>query len=180
LNGELLTNEVLYMQHPPGYKEDDSGRVLHLCKSLYSLKQAGRCWYQKFTQILASLGFQQCKVDQAVFYKHSKTPSVHIVIAVHVDDCTIAANSLAALEALKAGLRKHVEVTDLGELHWMLGIEVKRDRAGGTTHLSQRSYVDSILRRFGFDDVKPISTPFDTQVRLTLEQACYDYAWKDP
>jgi transposase InsO family protein len=176
LNGELTADEVLYMRNPPGYPEDASGRVLRLRKSLYRLKQAGRRWYQKFTQILASLGFAQCKVDQAVFYKHSKSPQVFIVIAMHVDDCTIAANSATAVDAFKAGLRKHVEVTDLGELHWMLGIEVKRDRAGGTIHLSQRSYIDSILRRFGFEDTKPVSTPFDTQVRLTLEQAPADAA----
>jgi transposase InsO family protein len=176
LNGELTADEVLYMRHPPGYREDTSGRVLRLRKSLYGLKQAGRRWYQKFTEILGSLGFSQCKVDQAVFYKHSKSPHVIIIIAVHVDDCTIAANSTTAVDALKAGLRKHVEITDLGELHWMLGIEVRRDRAGGTIHLSQRSYIDSILRRFSFDDVKPVSTPFDTQVRLTLEQAPADTA----
>ena len=176
LNSELTADEVLYMRHPPGYREDNSGRVLRLLKSLYGLKQAGRRWYQKFTQILSSLGFAQCKVDQAVFFKHTKSPRTLIVIAVHVDDCTIAASSTSAVEALKVGLRKHVEVTDLGELHWMLGIEVRRDRAGGTVHLSQRSYIDSILRRFGFDDAKPISTPFDTQVRLTLEQAPVDAA----
>ena len=125
------------MRHPPGYREDNSGRVLRLLKSLYGLKQAGRRWYQKFTQILSSLGFAQCKVDQAVFFKHTKSPRTLIVIAVHVDDCTITASSTSAVEALKVGLRKHVEVTDLGELHWMLGIEVRRDRAGGTVHLSQ-------------------------------------------
>jgi hypothetical protein len=140
------------------------------------LKQAGQRWYQKFTQILGSLGFAQCKVDQAVFYKHTKTPHTLIVIAVHVDDCTIAASSTTAVEALKAGLRKHLEVTDLGELHWMLGIEVKRDRAGGLIHLLQKSYIDSILRCFGFDNVKPVSTPFDAQVRLTLEQVPADAA----
>ena len=67
-------------------------------------------------------------------------------------------------------------MTDLGELHWMLGIEVKRDWAGSTIHLSQWSYIDSILRRFGFEDTKPVSTPFDMQVRLTLEQAPVDAA----
>jgi hypothetical protein len=176
LNGELTADEILYMCQPPGYHEDDSGWVLRLLKSLYGLKQAGWCWYQKFTQILSTLGFQQCKVDQAVFYKHSKTPCMHIVIAVHVDDCTIAANSLATVEALKAGLRKHVEVTDLGKLHWMLGIEVKHDQAGGTVHLSQQSYIDSILCCFGFDELKLVSTPFNTQVRLTLEHAPADAA----
>ena len=93
-----------------------------------------------------------------------------------MDDCTIAASSVLAVNALKAGLHKYVEVTDLGELHWMLSIEVRHDQAGGTVQLSQRSYIDSILRRYGFDDLKPVSTPFDTQVRLTLEQAPKDTA----
>ena len=176
LNGELQSDEVLYMHHPPGYREDNSGRVLHLLKSLYGLKQAGRRWYQKFVSIFNALRFTQCKVDQAVFFKRDKDQQTSIVVAVHVDDCTIAGATLAIIENFKSGLHQHVEVTDLGELHWMLGIEVKCDRAGGTVHLSQRSYIDSILRRYGFEDAKPVSTPFDTQVRLTLEQAPADAA----
>jgi Reverse transcriptase (RNA-dependent DNA polymerase) len=43
LNGVLNYNEVLYMQHPPGYKAPEAGaRVLHLVKMLYGLKQSGR------------------------------------------------------------------------------------------------------------------------------------------
>src|SRR6266404_4202309 len=53
----------------------------------------------------------------------------------------------------------------------MLGIEVKRDREGRTIHLSQHSYIDSIIWCYGFEDAKPLSTPFDTQIRLTQEQA---------
>ena len=176
LNGKLMPDEVLYMRHPPDYCEDSSGHVLCLCKSLYVLKQAGWHLYQKFVSIISSLGFMQCKVNQAVFYKHFKSPPVQIVIAVHVDDCTIAANSTAAVDTLKARLCKHVEVTDLNELHWMLGIEVQCDKAGGTICLRQHSYIDLILQHFGFDDTKPVSTPFDTQVRLTLKQALVDVA----
>ena len=111
-----------------------------------------------------------------MFYKHVKTPHTIIVIAVHVDNCTITANSITAVDTLKARLHKHVEVTDLGKLHWMLGIKVKQDCTGGTVHLSQQSYIDSILHCFGFDDAKTVSTPFDTQVQLTLEQALADAA----
>jgi hypothetical protein len=89
----------------------------------------------------------------------------------HVDDCTIAASTTRLIEELKAGLNSHVEVTDLGELHWMLGIQVRRDREARTIHISQPSYIDSILRCFNFVDVKPLLTPMDTQVCLTSEQA---------
>ena len=176
LNGELQPDEVLYMHHPPGYHEDKSGRVLRLLKSLYGLKQAGRRWYQKFVSIFNTLRFTQCKVDQAVFYKRDKDQQTSIVVAVHVDDCTIAGSSLAAIENFKSGLHQHVEVTNLGELHWMLRIEICRDWAGVTVHLSQHTYIDSILRHYGFKDAKPVSTPFDAQVQLTLEQAPADVA----
>jgi hypothetical protein len=106
-----------------------------------------------------------------VFHKVVPKSGQRIIVVVHVDDFTVAADSTTLIDAFSTGLRKHVELTDLGELHWMLGLEVKRDRKAGQIHISQRAYIDSILRRFGFDELKPLSTPFDTQVRLTHEQA---------
>ena len=151
------------MQHPPRYKSPDAGnRVLRLVKTLYGLKQSGRRWYQKLSSIFLSLGFTCCSVDQAVFYKSDKDKKEHTIVAVHVDDCTIAASNARLVEQLKAGLREHVEVTDLGELHWMLGLEIKRDREAGTIHLSQGAYINSILRHYHFDNLKPLSTPMDT------------------
>jgi hypothetical protein len=137
LNGELNENKVLYMKHPPGYKDSDAGMcVLRLVKTLYGLKQSGCHWYQKLSSIFASLGFKQCAIDQAVYFKVIKLKGELIVVVMHVDDCTIIASTICLIEELKAGLYKHIEVTDLGKLHWMLGIEVKRDCEGRTVHLS--------------------------------------------
>ena len=59
----------------------------------------------------------------------------------------------------ESGLRKHLEIHDMGEIHWMLGVEIKRDRETKKISLSQRSYIDSIITRYGFDDAKPLSIP---------------------
>ena len=75
------------------------------------------------------------------------------------------------VEDLNDSLSKHVEVTNLGELHWMLSIKVKQDHTAGTIHLSQWAYIDSILNHFNFADLKPLSTPMDMQVKLSSEQA---------
>ena len=118
LNGVLNEGEVLYMQHPPRYKSPNAGNcMLRLVKTLYGLKQSGCRWYQKLSSIFLSLGFTCCSVDQAVFYKSDKDKKEHTIVAVHVDDCTIAASNARLVEQLKAGLCEHVEVTDLGELH---------------------------------------------------------------
>jgi Reverse transcriptase (RNA-dependent DNA polymerase) len=92
------------------------------------------------------------------------------VVAVHVDDCTIAASSMALIDEFKAELRKYVEVTDLGELHWLLGIEIKRDRTHQLIHLSQRSYIAAILRRFNLEDARSLSTPMEPNVHYSSAQ----------
>jgi len=177
LNGVLNEDEVLYMQHPPGYKVPGAGTcILHLVKTLYGLKQSGQCWYQKLRSIFLSLKFSQCRVDQAVFIKWDKVKRELTIIAVHVDDCTMTATTIRLIQELKDGLRQHVEVTNLGVLHWMLGLEIQRDRIGCTIHLSQRAYIDAILRRFHFDDLRPLSMPIDVQVHLTSEQSPKDAA----
>src|SRR5712692_4476137 len=128
LNSDLTTAEVIYMKPPPGYVLKDLGtRVLHLCWTLYGLKQAGRRWYQKLTTIfIDSLSFSHCEVDQAIFYQR-RGKSLTIVV-IHVDDCTIAASARTLIDEFKVKLKEHVDITDLGELHWLLGIEVRRDR----------------------------------------------------
>jgi hypothetical protein len=118
LNGKLQDNEVLYMQHPLGYKSPDASTcILHLVKTLYGLKQSGHHWYQKLSSIFKSLGFMQCSVDQAVYFKVIVTKGKLTIMVVHVDNCTIITNTIHLINELKAGLSKHFEVTDLGELH---------------------------------------------------------------
>ena len=177
LNGILNEDEVLYMHHPPGYKVAGAGMcILRLVKTLYGLKQSGQHWYQRLRSIFLSLNFSQCRVDQAVFIKWDKRKCKLTIIAVHVDDCTMTATTIHLIQELKDSLRQHVEVTDLGELYWMLSLEIQHNRIGRTIHISQRAYIDSILRRFNFTDLKPLSTPMDIQVRLTSEQSPKDMA----
>ena len=116
---------------------------------------------------MTDLKFARSEVDQAVFYRRDVGKGILIIVLVHVDDCSIVGSSQPLIE-----IEKRVEITDLGELHWILGIEVKRIREDRKILLlSQCSYIDSILRRYGLDDIKPISTPMDPNIRLTSAQS---------
>ena len=86
---------------------------------------------------------------------------------VHVDNCSIITTTIHLLEELKAGLCVHFKVTDLRELHWMLGIEVKCDHPGHVVHLSQHAYINAILRCHQLTNLKPLSTLMDHQVCLS-------------
>ena len=172
LNGKLQDNEVLYMQHPLGYKSLDAGTcILCLVRTLYGLKQSGRRWYQKLSSIFKSLRFMQCGVGQAIYFKVIVSKGKLTVMVVHVDNCTIVVNNTHLIVKLKVGLSKHFKVTDLGELHWMLSIEVKRDCPSHLVHLSQHMYIKAICRRYNLTNLKPLSTPMDHQVCLSSDQA---------
>lgn len=172
LNGELTDEEVVYMRQPPGFESTEyPTKVCRLQKTLYGLKQSGRRWYQKLVEILVDkIGLTQCDVDQAVFFSRF-TPDELIVVVVHVDDCTIAASSMDHITKLKDKIRTHVEITDLGELHWLLGIEVTRNRDNHTLSLSQKTYLDSIIRRFNFEELKPVSNPMEPSTKLHSGQS---------
>jgi hypothetical protein len=61
-------------------------------------------------------------------------------------------------------------MSDLGELHWLLGIEIKRDRHARTISLSQRAYIDTIVSRFNLTDASNLSIPLDAGHLLTKDQ----------
>ena len=106
-----------------------------------------------------------------MFYKTDKNKKEVIVIAVYVDYCIISASNVWLIEEFKDGLHKHIEVMDLGKLHWMLGLEIQHDCEACTIHISQHAYINSIIQFFNLSDMKPLSTPIDISFCLTSKQA---------
>jgi hypothetical protein len=93
--------------------------------------------------LVDNLGFSQCDVDQSIFFKINGSDLT--LILMHINDCTIVAMSLMLVDWVKKGIREHVKITDLGKIHWLLGIKVKRDHEQGKVMLSQWSYIDASL-----------------------------------
>ena len=69
---------------------------------------------------------KHCEVDQAVFYWHQGMEL--IVIITHMDDLTIITSLLKLMGVVKAALKNDFKISDMGEIHWILGFAVKRDR----------------------------------------------------
>ena len=126
LNRVLTSQEIIYMQQSPGYSDlDNPDKVCQLKKTLYGLKQSGRRWYQQLVEIMTALGFQRCNIDQAVFYQRKGT--MLMIVLIHVDDCMVMGTSRDLIVKFKVEIAKHIDITDLGEIHWILGIEIIRN-----------------------------------------------------
>jgi hypothetical protein len=56
-------------------------------------------------------------------------------------------------------------------LHWILGIEVHCECENKKILLSQHAYLDSMLQRYGLDELKPVLLPMETSIKLTSAQS---------
>jgi hypothetical protein len=151
LNGELGEDEEIYMQEPPRYKEG-KGQVKWLQKLLYGLKQARCKWYDALTHTLADLGLHITQADLGIFCTEIRE---HILImGVHIDDCMITGSSAELITKYKCKLHARYALTDLGLIHWLLGIKIIHNHLVWMILLSQSSYIDSILAHFNLANTK--------------------------
>jgi hypothetical protein len=147
--------EEIYVTQPQGF-DDKSGKVFRLRKALYGLKQSPRIWYQTLSDFLETLGFKPLNADVGVFIPGTT------YIAVYVDDLLIAGPDKEEIRQIKAALSKKFEMTDLGPCQYYLGMSVRRDRRNKAIFLSQRAYVEKVLREFDMWESKPVTTPLST------------------
>lgn len=161
LNGDL--EEEIFMEQPEGVVEKGKEHLVwRLRKSLYGLKQAPRVWYAKLDSFLQSIGFSRCESDHSVYVNEKSK----VLISVYVDDLVIAGEP-DEVKKTKQLLAQEFEMSDLGELHWLLGMKVIRTEAG--IHVNQTQYINSMLDKFGMANCRPVSTPMEG--KLTAEMS---------
>ena len=81
-----------------------------------------------------------------------------LVLAIHVNDCAFTGSSSELIAQYKTKINEQYALTNLGPIHWLLGIKIIRDRSARMISLSQSSYINSILRHFGLEGVKACNT----------------------
>jgi len=168
LNGKLDDDEIIFMELPPGFKKQGSDLVVRLCIAIYGSKQGTLKWYQHLYGTLQDLGFTRMEVDWGVFIANI---AEHLfILASHVDDCTITGSSSALIKAFKDEIGTRFRLMDLGPISWLLSKKVTRDHANCIISLSQEPYVNTILMKYNFSDVKPVAIPLDPHIQLSEKQ----------
>ena len=166
LHGNL--EEQIYMKQPEGFEETGQGLVCQLKRSLYGLKQSPRQWYKRFDSYMLKIGYRRCDYDCCV-YVRSLDDGSFIFLLLYVDDMLIAANHWSDVNDLKTKLSREFDMKDLGAARKILGMEILRDRSAKKLWLSQKSYVEDVLKRFDMSRSKPVSTPLANHFKLSLE-----------
>jgi hypothetical protein len=130
LHGDL--EEEIYMKQPEGFAvKGKKELVCKLKKSLYGLKQSPRMWYQKFDTYILGLGFVRSRV--ITVYIPSKFGNHFIYVVLYVDDMLLVGNNMDVIKEVKSQLSSKFDMKDLGVANFILGMEIKRDRANNET-----------------------------------------------
>ena len=153
-----ILKEEVYMHLPEGSRLD--GKVARLKRCIYGLKQSPREWYFRLVEHLIPYGFAITAFDPCVMVHESGD----LFIAVYVDDISLFGSSGQLMDAVIALLKSEFKVNDMGELHWLLGIQIDFTATG--ICLSQTTFIDKILDRFSMRDCNPVITPLDPNQRL--------------
>src|SRR6267142_2043546 len=126
-------------------------------KALYGLKQAGCKWHNVLHTAVTDLGFQVARADPGVFVVHIKKHM--LVLAVHVDNCTMTRSSPKLIVVYKGKLHEWYVLTDLRPMSWLLSIQVMHNHKTWAISLLQEAYIKTIIACFTLADAKPYSTP---------------------
>eukprot|EP00253_Pinus_taeda_P027478 PITA_27478 len=163
LNGDIKEN--VFMSQPKGFiVKGHEHKVCKLVKYLYGLKQAPQAWYEKLTEHLLKLNFKLYDLDDATLFV-KKVGKIVLYLLVYVDDLLMTGNNESYIASIKKELGKSFEMTDLGYVHYYLGIEVTQHLK--SIFLSQKKYIGDLLNRFGMIECNPLTTPMEKNIKLT-------------
>ncbi|XP_042400993.1 uncharacterized mitochondrial protein AtMg00810-like [Zingiber officinale] len=111
----------------------------------------------------AHLGFTSSSHDSTLFI--CRTNKRVVLLLLYVDDMILTSDDSSVISKLQNYLSQHFEMKDLGSLSYFLGLEVSSDSDG--YYLSQAKHTFDLLSISGITDSSTISTPLDTNVKLT-------------
>ena len=165
LNGVI--EEEVYVRQPPGFESEKyPHRVYKLQRALYGLKQTPRAWYGRLRGFLLSKGFVMGTVDKTLFLlKHGNDL---LIVQIYVDDIIFGGSSHDLVARFADDMSREFEMSMMGELQFFLGLQIKQCKDGTFVH--QAKYTRDMVKKFGMNDSKPLTTPMSTTTALDADE----------
>nr|GFA42459.1 hypothetical protein [Tanacetum cinerariifolium] len=97
------------------------------------------------------------KVEKAMYGLHQAPRAWYV----YVDDIIFGSSNPQLCREFEALMHEKFQMSVMGELTFFLGLQVLQKKDG--IFFSQDKYVDDILKKFGYSDVKSANTPMDKE-----------------
>ncbi|KAL4573493.1 hypothetical protein LXL04_020301 [Taraxacum kok-saghyz] len=86
------------------------------------MAKAPRAWYSRIESYFTNKGFFKCTHEHTLFMKGQEGKM--LIVCVYVDDLVFTRNCEELINSFKEEMKTEFEMTNLGMLHYFLGIEV--------------------------------------------------------
>lgn len=170
LHGLLPEDEIKHMEQPKGFKEQEKEEWVWMIQwELYGMKQSGRIWNQTINKQMLSWGFTCLSCESCIYYRSSDSGT--IISAIHADDFLSIASNKEKSECCKDQMHKVWTISDLGIIHFIVGIAVTWDWPNHSVMLSQTALINKIVSQFSQKNTSPAPLPMDPRLKLQ----CTDY-----
>jgi hypothetical protein len=113
------------------------------------------------------LNFKHFNLDDATLFV-KKVGKIVVYLVVYVDDLLITRNDESYISFIKKYLKKVFKMTDLGHLHYYLGIKVIQNPR--YIFISQKKYIGELLNKFSMAECNHVSTPMEHNLKLTSKE----------
>jgi hypothetical protein len=107
------------------------------------------------------------KVDIILFTK--KIRKDLFVLQIYVDDIIFGSTNQDYCDEFGKIMANEFEMSMIGELSFFLGLQIKQIKE--ETFVSQTKYIKDMLKKFGMEDAKGITTPMSTSESLDSDKS---------
>ena len=80
-----------------------------------------------------------------------------------MDDLLVIGGDIQLIDKIRSKLMEKLKMTDMGDVSFVLGMQITREREKKTLTISQEEYTKSILERFGVANCKPVTPGFGSE-----------------
>lgn len=106
--------------------------------------------------------------DHCVYCKRVDDHFIYVVL--YVNDMLLVVDNLDLVKEAKSQLSSKFDMKDIGATHFILGMDIKRDRSGRRLWLNHSKYIETILKRLSMHDSRPVKVPIPVGAKLSVEQ----------
>ena len=183
--GTVLEDQAVYMKLPSAAGEY-SNKILRLTKSIYGLRGASKAFMKQLGKEVEGFSekveytdskgekkteyarFEKLVTDQCM-YRYRDAQGREMIFASYVDDIICCTTDPELRERFFDHLRKTWGITHEGTLDRFLGIHFERSQDKWSWTASMGAYIDKIVKRFGLEDSRKVTTPMEPGFALNAE-----------
>jgi hypothetical protein len=124
-------------------------------------------WYQNFDTYILGLRFVRSRSNHYVYSKQLGNHLIYVVL--YVEGMLLVGNDMNVIKEVESQLSSKFDMKDLDVANFILGMEIKRDRANKKLLLNKRKYVETILQRFNMQKSKSVKVLIPIGVKLSAD-----------